>query len=157
MAFNIYKVVRVACLSRSQFVYVSRGGKKPHVRQATRTGDSGNAKSYSRQKPLFAGYLYVNFQKSPPSKTSHNFVALLETREVDLWQVQPIRNWQNQGGELAPVNPPHMSATHPLSYRDIIHPRQQQNRNIHGITRSRAPSPASSTTQASIEELESRN
>ena len=29
------------------------------------------------------------------------------------------------------------------------------NRNIHGITRSRAPSPASSTTQASIEELES--
>ena len=115
-------------LSVAQLVCLRLTGRKEtnHTTDKPREPATGNAKSHSRQKPLFAGYLNVNFQKSRSSKTSHNFVARLETREVDLWQVQPIRNWQNQGGELAPVSPPHMSATHPLSYRDIIQPRQQQ-------------------------------
>lgn len=45
MAFGVYEVVCVTCLSRSWFVYTT-----------SHANDFVNAKCHEREKPLFAGY-----------------------------------------------------------------------------------------------------
>ena len=47
MAFSVYEVIRVSCLSRSWFVYVTR--------QTRNANDFVNAKTHAREKPLLAG------------------------------------------------------------------------------------------------------
>ena len=61
MAFSVYEVIRVACLSRGWFVYnpclFLTASNQTNYAQASHANDFVNAKSHARKKPLLVGYI----------------------------------------------------------------------------------------------------